>query len=119
MRTIEYLFFLINNLLEIKIIYKIIPSLQITGSNNGNVHIWVKVNGTNVSNTTTYMTFKNGERHVLTTEILLELIANDQVQIWAQASVSGGVIEYFAAGGTAPNNYPAAPGIITNMYKLR
>jgi hypothetical protein len=65
------------------------------------------------------MTFKNGDKHVFTTEILLELNANDQVQLWTQASVSGGVIEYIPAGGSAPNDYPAAPGIITNMYKLR
>jgi multisubunit Na+/H+ antiporter MnhF subunit len=62
--------------------------------------------------------YKN-EKQVFTTEILLELNANDKVQVWAQASVSGAVIDYIPVGGTGPNNYPAAPGIITNMYKLR
>jgi hypothetical protein len=100
-------------------VYKIIPSLQLSGTGNGNIHIWIKVNNTNVPNTTTYMTFKNGDKDVLTTEILLELNENDTVQVWTQASVSGGVIEFIPAGGTPPNNYPAAPGIITNMYKLR
>jgi hypothetical protein len=100
-------------------VYKIIPSLQLNATGNGNIHVWIKVNGTNVANTTTYLTFKNGEKQVFTTEILLQLNADDQVQIWTQASVSGAAIEYIAAGGTAPNNYPAAPGIITNIYKLR
>jgi hypothetical protein len=100
-------------------VYKIIPSLQLNGVGNGNIHVWLNVNSINVPNTTTYMTFKNTDKHVLTTEILLELNANDQVQVWTQANVSGAVIEYIAAGGTSPNNYPAAPGIITNMYKVR
>jgi len=65
------------------------------------------------------MTFKNGDKHVLTTECLLELLANDQVQTWTQANVTGNVIEYIAAGGAGANSYPAAPGIITNMYKIR
>jgi hypothetical protein len=100
-------------------VYKIIPSLQLNPTSNGNIHVWIKVNGTNVPNTATYLTFKNGEKQVFTTEILLELNTNDQVQIWTQASVSGGVVEYIVGGGTSPNDYPAAPGIITNMYKLR
>jgi hypothetical protein len=100
-------------------VYKIIPSLQLNGVGNGNIHCWIKVNDVNVPNTTTYMTFKNADKHVLTTEILLELNANDKVQVWTQANVSGSVIQYIAAGGTSPNDYPAAPGIITNMYKLR
>ena len=65
------------------------------------------------------MTFRNGDKHVFTTEILLELSPNARVQVWTQASVSGAVIEYIPAGGTGINAYPAAPGIITNMYKIR
>jgi hypothetical protein len=100
-------------------VYKIIPSLQLNAAGNGNIHVWLKVNDQNVANTTTYLTFKNNEKQVFTTEILLELEANDKVQVWAQSSVTGGVIEFISASGTAPDNYPAAPGIITNMYKLR
>jgi hypothetical protein len=100
-------------------VYKIIPSLQINPTGNGHLHVWLKVNGTNADNTATYLAFKNGEYQVFTTEILLELQANDQVQVWAQSSVTGGVIQYIGAGGTSPDDYPAAPGIITNIYKLR
>jgi hypothetical protein len=100
-------------------VYKIIPSLQLNPTGNGNIHVWLKVNGANVDNTATYLAFKNGEYQVLTTEILLELNANDQVQVWAQSSVTGAVIDYIPAGGAVGNTYPAAPGVITNMYKLR
>jgi hypothetical protein len=81
--------------------------------------MWIKVNGTNVPNTATYQSFKSGDKSVVTTEILLSLAQGDQVQVWAQCSVTGSIIGYVAAGGTSPDAYPAAPGIITNMYKLR
>jgi hypothetical protein len=101
-------------------VYKLIPSLQINVTNNGDIHVWIKVNDVNVANTTTYMAIKNGDKHVFTTEILLELRADDRVQIWTQANVTGSsVIQYIRADGIPPNDYPAAPGIITNMYKIR
>lgn len=100
-------------------VYKIIPSIQILPSNNGDLHIWLKVNNSNVANTTTYLTYKSNEKQVFTTEILLELNANDQVQLWAQSNRSGIIVDYIEAGGSVPNDYPAAPGIIINMYKLR
>jgi hypothetical protein len=81
--------------------------------------MWIKVDGVNVPNSATYMSFKNGDHHVLTTEILLELNANQKIQVWAQASTNAATIDYIAAGGTSPNDYPAAPGVITNMYLLR
>jgi hypothetical protein len=96
-------------------VYKIIPSLQLEAPNNGHIHVWLKVNGINVPNTTTYLTFKNGEYQVFTTEILLELDADDEVQVWAQSSVNGNILQFIGPG----TDYPAAPGIITNMYKLR
>jgi hypothetical protein len=82
--------------------------------------VWIKVDGENVPNSATYMSFKNGDHDVLTTEILLELNANEKVQVWVQSSTAAATIDYIAAGGTGPNDlYPAAPGVITNIYKLR
>jgi hypothetical protein len=100
-------------------VYKVIPSLQITAAGNGHIHVWIKVDGVNVPNSATYMSFKTGDHDVLTTEILLELNANQKVQVWAQASTNAATIDYIAGGGTGPNDYPAAPGVITNIYKLR
>jgi hypothetical protein len=100
-------------------VYKIIPSLQLNPENNGHIHVWLKVNEAHADNTGAYLAFKSGDYQVFTTEILLELQANDQVQVWAQPSVTGSIIQYIPPGGTAPNDYPAAPGIVTKMYKLR
>lgn len=96
-------------------VYKIIPSIQIRPSGSGNIHVWVKVNGINVPNSATYLSLKTGDNQVFTTEILLELNADDQVQIWAQSSINDTLIDDIAGNEVIP----AAPGIITNMYKLR
>jgi hypothetical protein len=100
-------------------VYKIIPSLQILGGGNGRVTIWIKVNGVNVPDSATLTLFKNGEESVVTCEYLLELNANDQVQIWAVTASANASVEYHAAGGSGANAYPAAPGVITNMYRIR
>ena len=100
-------------------VYKIIPSLQILGAGNGRVTIWIKVNGANIPNSATLTLFKNGEESVVTCEYLLELNANDQVQIWAVSDSANCNVEYHASGGSGANAYPAAPGIITNMYRIR
>ena len=100
-------------------VYKIIPSLQILGGGNGRVIIWIKVNGENVPDSATLTLFKNGEESVVTCEYLLELTANNQLQIWAITAAANGSVEYHNAGGSGVNAYPAAPGVITNMYRIR
>lgn len=101
-------------------VYKIIPSLQYLG-NNGNtgITIWLKVNGTNVADTATYTVVKNGEEGVITCEYLLEMNAGDSVQVAAIATTQNVIVNYIAGGGSGANAYPAAPGIITNMYRIR
>jgi hypothetical protein len=100
-------------------VYKIIPSLQILGAGNGRVTIWIKVNGVTVPDSATLTLFKNGEESVVTCEYLLELAANAQVQVWAITASANANIEYHAAGGSGNNAYPAAPGVITNLYRIR
>ena len=100
-------------------VYKIIPSVQYLGSNNGELVVWIKVNGTNVPDSATLTHFKNNDEGIVTTEYLLELAANDEVQVWSIALNTGCDINYIAAGGSGANAYPAAPGIITNMYRIR
>lgn len=100
-------------------IYKIIPSLQCMGAGNGNVTIWIKVNGSNVANTSTNTAFKTNDEVVITCEYLLDLQAGDAVQLWALAASANCTIDYLAAGGSGANAYPAAPGVITNMYRIR
>ena len=100
-------------------VYKIIPSLQILGDGNGAVDIWIKVNGSNVSNSATHSHFKQNDEMIITCEYLLELNGGDYVEVWALASTANCSIDYIAAGGSGANAYPAAPGVITNMYRIR
>lgn len=100
-------------------IYKLIPSVQYKSAGNGNITIWIKVNGTNVPDSSTLTLFKNGEEGIVTTEYLLSLSTGDRVQVWALAQSANCDINYIAAGGSGANTYPAAPGVITNMYRIR
>lgn len=100
-------------------VYKIIPSVQFLSGGNGSLTIWVKVNGSNVANSATLTLAKNGEEGIITCEYLLELNMNDSVQVWALAQSANMSINYIAGGGSGANAYPAAPGIITNMYRIR
>ena len=99
-------------------IYKFIYYAQVLGSGNGGISIWLKIDGANVPDTTTFTLFKNGEETIISTEYLLSLTANQQVQVWATSIGSACTINYIEPGGTAPNDYPAAPGIITNIYRI-
>lgn len=100
-------------------VYKIIPSIEFYGLGNGTITIWLKVNGTNVPNSSTVTAFKNNDEGVITTEYLLELNAQDSIQVWGYAGGANCRIDYVAAMGVPPNNRPAAPGAITNIYKIR
>ena len=100
-------------------VYKIIPSIQFLSLGNGSIIIWIKVNGNNVPNTSTVTLFKNNEEGVITCEYLLELNENDQVQVWALSQAANCNINYVSAGGSGVNAYPAGPGVITNMYRIR
>lgn len=100
-------------------VYKLIPSIQYKAAGNGKFTVWIKVNGSNVTNSATLLDAPNNTQGVFTTEILLELNANDQVQIWGLATSFNLDVTYLSGGGVAPNAYPAAPGIITNMYRIR
>jgi hypothetical protein len=99
-------------------VYKYIYSLQNTGVGNGTIIVWIKVNGITLPNTATLALFRNNEENVIVTEFLLSLNANDTVQLWGLAQSANVIVNFIAAGGTPPNDYPAAPGIVINMYRL-
>ncbi len=100
-------------------IYKLIPSLQCLGAGNGEITIWIKVNSSNVTDTATRTAFKQNDEIDITCEYLLPLNAGDSVQVWALATTANCTIDYIAGGGSGANAYPAAPGVITNMYRIR
>jgi hypothetical protein len=99
-------------------IYKIIPSIVLKGVGNGNITIWIKVNGVNVPDTSTRTAYKTGDEVVITCEYLLPLEPSDQVQVWCLATTDA-VIDHIDAAGTGSNAYPATPGVITNIYRIR
>ena len=100
-------------------VYKLIPSFQYLAGGNESLTIWIKVNGVNVPNSATTTLMKNNEEGIVTTEYLLELLAGDSVQVWAISTGAATIVNYIAAGGLGANAYPAAPGVITNMYRIR
>lgn len=100
-------------------VYKLLPSVQYLGAGNGELTIWIKVNGTNVANSATLTHFKQNDEGVIVTEYILSLVTGDTVEVWALTTGANCTINYIAAGGSAPNDYPAAPGVITNMYRIR
>jgi hypothetical protein len=100
-------------------IYKIIPSVQFLSGGNTSLTIWIKVNGTNVPDSSTLTLAKNTEEGIVTCEYLLTLNSGDSVQVWARSGAHAVDINYIAAGGSGANAYPAAPGVITNMYRIR
>lgn len=100
-------------------VYKIIPSFQYLSSGNGSITIWLKVNGNNVPDSSTLTLTKNNEEGIITTEYLVELNSGDYIQVWALAGTANCAVNYIAAGGSGANAYPAAPGIITNIYRIR
>jgi hypothetical protein len=102
-------------LIERRGTYKIIPSLQFLGTQKSILYIWLKVNGINVPDSTTATVFQNNDEGVVTTEYILELDKGDSVQIWAYDATRNVTVNHIDAAGP----YPAAPGIITNMYALR
>lgn len=100
-------------------VYKIFPSLQLLGQNAGTISIWIKVNGSNIPDSATLTRYKQNDEMVIACEYLLELTAGDSIQVWALAQGNNCTIHYIPAGGAGANAYPAAPGIITNMYRVR
>ena len=81
--------------------------------------IWIKVNGTSVPDSSTRTAFKQNDEVVITCEYFLDLNAGDAVQVWVEALTANCTIDYISAGGAGANAYPGAPGVITNIQRIR
>jgi hypothetical protein len=95
-------------------IYKLLISIQIVGVTSGSAVIWPIVNGANVSNSGTSLSFKNNDDHLFTCEYILSLNASDKVTFVGISTTGTYTVTTIAATGIRP----AIPGIIANMYRL-
>ncbi len=95
--------------------YSLTFSIQFTNSSNalGNTQIWLRKNGTNLTDTNSHydVPSKQGSLYVsevFTVNFVLNLAANDYIQVFWQTANTNVSIETLAASG----NYPRTPSII-------
>jgi len=101
-------------------IYRITYSIQADTSSGGSqsVRVWLRQNGTNVNRTGSFFSIANNGENVAFCEFIISLIAGDYIEIVFQSSDANMTASAISAGGTAPNNYPVTPSIITNINKI-
>lgn len=97
-------------------LYQFDVTLQLaSGSSSAKtVRFWFKKNGANIANTTRIVTVDiNNGFSPISLEYFFSLAAGDYIELWWQSDDINVSLVTAAAGGTAPNDYPAAPaGII-------
>ena len=97
-------------------VYSITFSAQLLGDGGQDtVYMWLKKNGTNVSDTATKLVVKNNEELVMTVEYVVQAAASDYYEIAWQNTTGDGDLKYYAASG----NIPAIPSIITTVKQVR
>jgi len=103
-------------------LYQFDVTLQLL-SNSGvdkNVRFWFKKNGTNIANTTRIVTVSiNNAYTPLSISDFFSLDAGDYVELWWQSTNTDVALVTVAAGGTAPNDYPAAPAGIIAVNQIQ
>jgi hypothetical protein len=104
-------------------LYQFDLTLQLSSGNSSDktVRFWFKKNGTNIANTTRIVTvnINNGFTPISLAEFF-SLAAGDYIELWWQANSTAVSLTTNAAGGVAPNDYPAAPAgvIAVNQIQL-
>ena len=103
-------------------LYSFDVTLQLQ-SNSGvdkDVRFWFKENGTNVTNTTRIVTVSvNAAYTPLSISSIFSLDAGDYIELWWQASSTNVALVTVAAGGVAPNDYPAAPAATLAVNQIQ
>lgn len=103
-------------------LYQFDVTLQLQ-SNSGvdkNVRFWFKKNGTNIPNTTRLITVSVNTAYTpLSLADFFTLDAGDYIELWWQADSTNVALVTVAAGGTAPNDYPAAPAGIIAVTQIQ
>ena len=101
-------------------VYRVLYTVEFDTSSGGqqSVKVWMRKNGVNIDNTGSTFSIQNNGENVAACENIFSLLAGDYIEIVFQSSDAGVTASYTAAGGVAPNNYPAIPSIITNIQKI-
>jgi hypothetical protein len=103
-------------------LYQFGVTLQLQ-SNSGvdkNVRFWFKKNGSNIANTTRIITVTtNGAYTPIALTDFFTLDSGDYVELWWQADSTDVALVTVAAGGAAPNDYPAAPAGIIAVTQIQ
>ena len=101
-------------------IYRILYTAQFDTTSGGQqtVLCWLRHNGVNVDRSATEFTIQNNGINLAVCEYILPMLAGDYIEIVFQSTDANMSCAATAAGGIAPNNYPAIPSIITNINKI-
>ena len=91
--------------------YSIMFSAQLLGGAKERITLYLKINGSVIANTATYVEVKNGEAAALTVEFLETLAAGSTIEIAGQSPSGNSSVHYIAATGSNP----ASPSIITTV----
>lgn len=103
-------------------LYQFDVTLQLQ-SNSGvdkNVLFWFKKNGANIPNTTRIITVSvNNAYTPISLSDFFSLDAGDYIELWWQADSTNVALITVAAGGVAPNDYPASPAGIIAVNQIQ
>lgn len=99
-------------------LYKVTVSNQYTSSNSSaqNIQTWLRQNGTDISNSNSYLTIaNNGATAIFSTAYVISMQAGDYLQImWASDSTN---VKINNIAATAYS--PAAPSVITSITQIQ
>lgn len=101
-------------------IYRVLFTIQTDTSSGGqqSVLVWFVKNGVNVPRSASTYTIQNNGANIAACETILPLLSGDYIEIAMQSPDANMTAEFTAAGGVAPNDYPAVPSIITTIQKI-
>jgi len=103
-------------------LYQFDVTLQLQ-SNSGvdkNVRFWFKKNGTNIPNTTRIITVSINTAYTpISLSDFFSLAAGDYIELWWQSDNTNVALVTVAAGGTAPDDYPAAPAGVIAVSQIQ
>lgn len=94
------------------------PQVTSIGNNTSNVFFWMRKNGTTpiANSCVTFEVNHVGSTNVVVGAIITGLVANDYIELMAQASVNGEyVLDYMAGSGSGATARPATPSCIVSV----